>query len=165
MGDLGKAEGIAGRGTGEVGAEDIPVSMIEETEARNVKGIIKGTEQTPLNDRVTIGDKQLVDGSRVQFKEMDLNIMRGSEIFVKGSQGTWKRKPQEARQNSMQLVEINKENIQDGGLKRHRIQGINEGGQEVQDQKENRSKVQKIELSTNNPTVEVSSHKWPQTEI
>lgn len=110
-----------------------------------------------------------MDGSVVQFKELDPNIMRGSEIvqgtIIKGSQGTWKRKPQKARQDSMQIVEINKENIQKGGLKRNRMQEINEGGQEVQDQKESRSKVQKIELITNSPTVEVANHKWPQTDI
>lgn len=63
--DLGKDEGIAGRGTGKVGAEDTPVNMIKEVDARNARGVNKVVELAPLNNRITVGDKQLINCSRV----------------------------------------------------------------------------------------------------
>lgn len=57
MGDLGKDEGIAGRGARKGGAEDTPVSMIEEADGRNVRGVNKVAEQAPPNNRFTVGDK------------------------------------------------------------------------------------------------------------
>lgn len=142
-GALGKDEGIAGTGTGKVGAEDTPVNMIKEVDVRNARGVNKVAELAPLNNRITVGDKQLIDCSRVQLQELDLNILRESETgqgtIIKGSHGTWKRKSQGPRNESTQLVEFNKENKQEvenkqeEGLKRNRIQGITEGGQETQD--------------------------------
>lgn len=146
VGDLGMDEVLVGREKGKEVIEDTTVGMIEEADTWNEMAVNKGAEQSQLHNRILTGDRQLEGDSKVPFKELDPNKMRESEPAqgtIKGNQDTWKRNPQGARKDSMQTVEFNKKIIQEMGLKRSRSQGINEGGQEVKDQKENQSKREK----------------------